>query len=66
MSFWGDPTPNRPDLPPHGGAEAASEPMLAALANAIRNAIYDATGVRLRRVPFRAPHVLPALKAAQI
>jgi CO/xanthine dehydrogenase Mo-binding subunit len=58
----GDPNPNRPDLPPYGGGEAACKPMLAAVANAI----YDATGVRLRRVPFRAPRVLAALKAAQV
>jgi CO/xanthine dehydrogenase Mo-binding subunit len=31
---------------------------------AVANAIYDATGVRLRRVPFRSPRVLAALKAA--
>ena len=45
----GDPNPNRPDLPPYGAGETACKPMLAAVANAI----YDATGVRLRRVPFR-------------
>ena len=58
----GDPNPNRPDLPPYGAGEAACKPMLAAIANAI----HDATGVRLRRVPFRAPRVLAALKAAQV
>jgi nicotinate dehydrogenase subunit B len=58
----GDPNPNRPDLPPYGGGEAACKPMLAAVANAI----YDATGVRLRRIPFRAPRVLDALKAARV
>jgi CO/xanthine dehydrogenase Mo-binding subunit len=58
----GDPNPNRPDLPPYGGGEAACKPMLAAIANAI----HDATGVRLRRVPFRAPRVLTALRAAQV
>jgi nicotinate dehydrogenase subunit B len=58
----GDPKPDRPDLPPYGGGEAACKPMLAAVANAI----YDATGVRLRRIPFRAPRVLAALKAAQV
>jgi len=58
----GDPNPNRPDLPPYGAGEAACKPMLAAVANAI----YDATGVRLRRIPFRAPRVLTALKAAQV
>lgn len=58
----GDPHPDRPDLRPYGAGEAACKPMLAAVANAI----YDATGVRLRRVPFRAPRVLAALKAAQV
>jgi CO/xanthine dehydrogenase Mo-binding subunit len=58
----GDPNPNRPDLPPYGGGESACKPMLAAIANAI----YDATGVRLRRVPFRAPRVLAAIKAAKL
>ncbi len=57
----GDPNPNRPDLPPYGGGEAACKPMLAA----IGNAIFDATGVRLRRVPFRAPRVLAALESSR-
>ncbi len=58
----GDPNPNRPDLPPYGAGEAALKPMLAAVANAI----YDATGVRIRRVPFRDARVLAALKAAPV
>ena len=58
----GDPNPARPDLPPYGAGEAACKPMLAAVANAI----HDATGVHLRRVPFRSPRVLAALKAAQV
>jgi nicotinate dehydrogenase subunit B len=58
----GDPNPNRLDLPPYGGGEAALKPMLAAIANAI----YDATGVRIRRVPFRDDRVLAALKAARV
>ena len=58
----GDPNPNRPDLPPYGGGEAACKPMLAA----IGNAIYDATGVRLRRVPFRDARVLAALNTARV
>ncbi len=58
----GDPNPNRPDLSPYGAGEAACKPMLAAIANAI----HDATGVRLRRVPFRDGRVLAALKAARL
>jgi CO/xanthine dehydrogenase Mo-binding subunit len=58
----GDPNPNRPDLPPYGAGETACKPTLAA----IGNAIYDATGVRLRRVPFRDARVLAALNAAGV
>ncbi len=54
----GDPNPNRPDLPHYGAGEAACKPMIAAVANAI----FDATGVRLRRVPFRPARVLAALR----
>lgn len=58
----GDPNPNRPDLPPYGAGEASLKPTMAAIANAI----YDATGVRIRRVPFRDDRVLAALKAAGV
>jgi CO/xanthine dehydrogenase Mo-binding subunit len=58
----GDPNPNRPDLPHYGAGETMCKPMLAAVANAV----FDATGVRLRRIPFRAPRVLEALKAASV
>lgn len=58
----GDPNPNRPDLPPYGAGEASLKPTLAA----VGNAIYDATGVRIRRVPFRRERVLAALKAAGV
>jgi len=58
----GDPNPNRPDLPPYGGGETSCKPMLAA----IGNAIHDATGVRLRRLPFRDARVLAALNAARV
>jgi CO/xanthine dehydrogenase Mo-binding subunit len=58
----GDPNPDRPDLPSYGAGEAALKPMLAAIANAI----HDATGVRMRRVPFRDERVLAALKAARV
>ncbi len=54
----GDPNPNRPNLPPYGAGETACKPMLAAIANAI----HDATGVRLRRIPFRPARVLAALE----
>ena len=58
----GDPNPNRPDLPPYGAGEASLKPTIAAVANAI----YDATGVHIRRVPFRDERVLRALKAAGV
>ena len=58
----GDPNPNRADLPHYGAGEAAIRPTVAAVANAI----YDATGVRIRRVPFRDKRVLDALKAAGV
>ncbi len=58
----GDPNPNRPDLPAYGAGEAACKPMVAAVANAI----YDATGVRIRRVPFRDKRVLAALQTARV
>jgi nicotinate dehydrogenase subunit B len=53
----GDPNPHRPDLPPYGGGETACKPMIAAIANAI----FDATGVRIRRIPFRPARVLAAM-----
>ncbi|HEX7081510.1 MAG TPA: molybdopterin cofactor-binding domain-containing protein [Gammaproteobacteria bacterium] len=57
----GDPNPNRPDLPHYGAGEASHKPVIAAVANAI----HDATGVRLRRPPFRKERVLAALRAAE-
>ena len=58
----GDPNPRRSDLPPYGAGETACKPMIAAVANAI----FDATGVRLRRVPFRDERVRAALSAARV
>src|SRR5687768_15533620 len=58
----GDPNPNRPDLPHYGAGETVCKPTIAAVANAI----FDATGVRLRRVPFRSDRVLAALKEARV
>jgi CO/xanthine dehydrogenase Mo-binding subunit len=48
---------NHPDLPPSG----AGEPSIRPLAAAIANAIFDATGVRIRRVPFSPDRVKSAL-----
>ena len=45
----GDPNPNRPDLPHYGAGETVCKPTLAAVANAV----FDATGQRIRRVPLR-------------
>jgi nicotinate dehydrogenase subunit B len=58
----GDPNPQRPDLPMYGAGETVCKPLIAAVANAI----FDATGVRLRRVPFRDDRVLAALRAAKV
>jgi len=53
----GDPNPGRPDLPPYGAGETSHKPVIAAVANAV----FDATGVRLRRPPFRSARVRQAL-----
>jgi CO/xanthine dehydrogenase Mo-binding subunit len=45
----GDPDPNRPDLPHYGAGETVCKPTMAA----IGNAVFDATGIRIRRVPIR-------------
>jgi CO/xanthine dehydrogenase Mo-binding subunit len=58
----GDPNPSRPDLPHYGAGETICKPLIAAVANAI----FDATGVRLRRVPFRDDRVLAALGASRV
>ncbi len=58
----GDPNPDRPDLAPYGAGEPSHRPVIAAVANAI----HDATGVRIRRVPFRAERVLEHLQAAGV
>jgi CO/xanthine dehydrogenase Mo-binding subunit len=50
---------DQPDQPSYGAGEAASAPVAAALANAI----FDATGVRLRTVPFTPERVKAALKS---
>ena len=44
------------------------QPMLAlcGYGAAVANAVYDATGVRLRRVPFRPARVLAALKSGGV
>ena len=58
----GDPNPNRADLPHYGAGETVCKPLIAAVANAI----FDATGVRLRRVPFRDARVLAAMRTAKV
>ena len=47
-------------VPPSGAGEPSTRPTAAAIANAI----FDATGVRVRRQPLTAQNVLAALKAA--
>jgi nicotinate dehydrogenase subunit B len=51
---------DRPDQPLLGAGEAATAPVAAALANAV----FDATGVRLRTVPFTPARVKAALARA--
>ena len=58
----GDPNPNRPDLRPYGAGEPSHKPVPAAIANAV----HDATGVRMRRLPLRPERVLAELQAAGI
>jgi CO/xanthine dehydrogenase Mo-binding subunit len=48
---------NRPELPPAGAGESSIRPGAAALANAV----FDATGVRLRRAPLTPERLKPAL-----
>lgn len=48
---------DHPELPPYGAGEASSAPVAAALANSF----FDATGVRLRSVPFTRERVKTAL-----
>jgi nicotinate dehydrogenase subunit B len=48
---------NHPEIPPSGAGEPSVRPIAAAIANAI----FDATGVRLRRVPFSPDRVRAAL-----
>ncbi len=48
---------NRPDLPAYGVGEAGTKSVWAGVANAI----FDATGVRLRRMPFTPRNVKHAL-----
>ena len=54
----GDPNPDRPDLLPYGAGEPSHRTVPAAIANAI----HDATGVRMRRLPLRPERVLAELE----
>ena len=48
---------NRPEQPATGAGEAGTR----ALAAAVANAIFDATGVRVRQVPFTPAKIKAAL-----
>jgi CO/xanthine dehydrogenase Mo-binding subunit len=52
---------NRPELPATGAAEGP----IVVVPAAIANAVFDATGVRLREIPFTPERVLNALKVRQ-
>ena len=49
---------NRPEVAPLGAGELATVPIPAAIANAI----FDATGIRLREVPFTPKRILAGLQ----
>jgi CO/xanthine dehydrogenase Mo-binding subunit len=51
---------NRPEVAPLGAGELSIVPVPAAIANGI----FDATGIRLREVPFTPKRVLAGLQAA--
>jgi CO/xanthine dehydrogenase Mo-binding subunit len=51
---------NRPDQPAMG----AGETTITLIAAAVGNAVFDATGVRLREVPFTPQRVMDALRGA--
>jgi len=62
-AFLVNPDGKGPDgkfIPPSGSGEPSTRPTAAAIANAV----FDATGVRIRRQPLNAQTVLGALKAA--
>ncbi|MGH9357137.1 MAG: molybdopterin cofactor-binding domain-containing protein, partial [Terriglobia bacterium] len=50
---------NHPEMPPGGAGEPATRPTAAAIANAV----FDATGVRVRQVPLTPARVKAALSA---
>jgi CO/xanthine dehydrogenase Mo-binding subunit len=50
---------------PYGAKEAGEGPLHPSIP-AIANAIHDAVGVRLTRLPFHPPRVLAALEAARL
>jgi nicotinate dehydrogenase subunit B len=52
---------NRPEVAPTGAGEPSIRPVAAAIANAI----FDATGVRIRRVPFSPERVKASLAATE-
>ena len=49
---------NRPELPPAGAGESSIRPVAAAIANAV----FDASGVRLRRAPLTPERLRPTLE----
>jgi CO/xanthine dehydrogenase Mo-binding subunit len=53
---------NRPDQP----AVGAGEPSTTTTAAAVANAIFDATGARLRQIPFTPERVMAALKDVRV
>ncbi len=55
----------RPHRPPEAQAMGAGETAITVVAAAVGNAIFDATGVRLRQIPFTPERVKAALRARE-
>jgi isoquinoline 1-oxidoreductase len=53
---------DRPDQPPQGGGE----PAIIGIGAAVGNAVFDATGARLFRVPFTPERVMEAIKKPKV
>ena len=54
---------SNPSGPDEGNEPTAGEPAAAIIPSAISNAVFDATGIRLRSIPYTPAKVLAAMQA---